>query len=114
RDSMLKILFFVTLGIILMYSAVSMAKPGFYILSDLNTPQQFVMELGPPFAQRVSDENHIEYLYRGGLVKPFCIDYEITFTKGLLSNWIWHFCIKVLDFSETLSRPEVAGTPLLS
>ena len=40
---MLKILFFVTLGIILMYSAVSMAKPGFYILSDLRTPDQFVM-----------------------------------------------------------------------
>jgi len=111
---MLKFLFFGTLGIILMVSAVSMAKPGFYILSDLNTPQQFVMELGPPSAQRISDENHIEYLYRGGLVKPFCIDYEITFTKGILSNWTWHFCTKVPDFSEPLSRPEVAGAPPLS
>ena len=111
---MLKFLFFGTLGIILMFSAVSMAKPGFYILSDLNTPQQFVMELGPPSAQRVSDENQIEYLYRGGLVKPFCIDYEITFTKGVLSNWTWHFCTKVPDFSEPLSRPEVSGAPPLS
>jgi len=111
---LLKILFFVTLGIILLFSAVSMAKPGFYILSALNTPQQFEMELGAPVAQRVSDENQIEYLYRGGLVKPFCIDYEMTFTKGVLSSWTWHFCTPVPAFSEPLFRPAVAGAPSLS
>ncbi len=110
--SMLKILFFVTLGIILMYSAVSMAKPGFYILSDLRTPDQFVMELGPPFAQRVSDQNQVEFLYRAGLVKPFCIDYEMTFSKGMLSSWTWNFCSKVPAFSEPYT-PGLA-TPSLS
>ena len=109
---MLKFLFFGTLAIVLMFSAVSMAKPGFYILSDLNTPQQFVMELGPPFAQRISDESQIEYLYRGGLLKPFCIDYEITFTKGLLSSWTWHFCTKVPAFSETPFTPALAAPSL--
>jgi hypothetical protein len=108
---MLKILFFVTLGITLMFSAVSMAKPGFYILSDLNTPQQFEMELGAPFAQRVS-ENQIELLYRAGMVKPLCIDYEMTFSKGLLSSWTWRFCTKVPAFSEPSSTQELAAPSL--
>ena len=109
---MLKILFFVTLGIILMYSVISMAKPGFYILSDLRTPDQFVMELGPPFAQRVSDQNQnqMEYLYRAGLVKPFCIDYEMTFSKGMLSSWTWNFCSKVPAFSEPFTPGLAAPT----
>ena len=110
----MKILFFVTLAVILMVSAVSMAKPGFYILSDLDTPQQFVMELGPPFAQRVSDQNVLEYLYRGGLVKPFCIDYELTFSQGMLSSWTWHFCTKVPAFSDAFFRPALDGERTLS
>jgi hypothetical protein len=109
---MLKILFFVTLGIILMFSAVSMAKPGFYILSDLRTPDQFVMELGAPDAQRVSDPNQVEFLYRAGMVKPFCIDYEMTFSKGMLSTWTWRFCTNVPAFSEPPSTPELAAPSL--
>jgi hypothetical protein len=109
---MLKILFFVTLGIILMFSAVSMAKPGFYILSDLRTPDQFVLELGPPDVQRVSDQNQMEFLYRAGMVKPFCIDYEMTFSKGMLSNWTWRFCTSLPAFSEPPSTPELAAPTL--
>jgi hypothetical protein len=87
----MKILFFATLAIILMYSAISMAKPGFYLLSDLHTPQQIEMELGPPLSQKVFPQSLV-YMYRGGMVKPFCIDYEMTFVKGLLSTWTWNLC----------------------
>jgi hypothetical protein len=90
QDSM-KILLFATLSIILMYSAISMAKPGFYLLS-LNTPQQIEMELGPPLARKDFDQSQTVFMYRGGMVKPLCIDYEMTFSKGLLSSWTWHLC----------------------
>ena len=89
---MTKFLFYLTLGLILMFSIVSMGKPGFYLLS-LNTPEQIALELGPPLAERSSDSDYQrEYLYRAGLVKPFCIDYTMTFFKGLLTNWTGHFC----------------------
>lgn len=87
----MKILLFATLGIILMYSAISMAKPGFYLLS-LNTPQQIEMELGPPLSKKAFNEYQQVFMYRGGMVKPFCIDYEMTFSKGLLSSWTWQLC----------------------
>ena len=87
---MMKFLFYLTLGLILMFSIVSMAKPGFYLLS-LNAPQEIVMELGPPLAERYSDYQ-IEYLYRAGLVKPFCMDYTMTFVNGLLTSWTGAFC----------------------
>jgi len=86
----MKLLFYGTLSLILMYSIISMAKPGFYLLS-LNSPQQFVMELGAPVAERTS-EYTLEYLYRAGMVKPFCIDYVMTFVKGLLTKSTWHLC----------------------
>src|SRR5512132_3041660 len=80
--TMMKFLFYLTLGLILMFSIVSMAKPWFYLLS-LNTPEQIALELGPPLAERSSDSDYQrEYLYRAGLVKPFCIDYTMTFFKG--------------------------------
>jgi hypothetical protein len=104
---MMKFLFYLTLGMILMFSIVSMAKPGFYLLS-LNTPQQIAMELGPPLAERTS-EYQTEYLYRAGLVKPFCIDYTMTFVKGLLTRWTGHFCTSAPpSFSETMSKSTVA------
>ena len=104
----LKFFFFLTLGLILLFSAVSMAKPWFY-LHSLDMPHQFVVELGPPFAQRVSDQNQLQYLYRGGLVKPFCIDYELTFTQGKLSTWTWHVCTKVPAFSDDFFIPTLGG-----
>ena len=87
----MKILFFATLAIILTYSAIAMAKPGFYLLS-LNTPQQIEMELGPPLERKNFGEYQTVFTYRGGMVKPLCLDYEMTFVKGLLTGWIWHFC----------------------
>lgn len=98
----MKILFYATLGIILMYSIISMAKPGFYLLS-LSSPNEFVMELGPPVEQRNSS-NKTEYLYRAGTVKPFCMDYGMTFVNGQLTTWIWHFC--------TMAPPTLPPAPL--
>jgi hypothetical protein len=104
---MMKLLFYATLAIILMFSIVSMAKPGFYLLS-LNTPPQITLELGPPFAERTSD-NQTEYLYRAGLVKPFCIDYAMTFVDGLLTKWTGHLCRSAPPgFSEPMSKSTVA------
>jgi hypothetical protein len=77
-----------------MYSTVSMAKPAFYLLS-LNTKAQLDLELGPPYAEKVVDEEHpdaTEYLYRGGHIKPFCIDYVMKYSHGALTNWTWYFC----------------------
>ena len=109
----MKYLFYVTLSLILMYSIVSMAKPGFYLLS-LNTPQQIALELGPPISERTTDYQ-VEYLYRAGTVKPFCIDYAMTFVNGLLTNWTWHSCTMAPPtlpppaISETLFRPKGAS-----
>ena len=109
----MKILFYATLGIVLMYSIISMAKPGFYLFS-LNTPEQIVMELGPPLTERTSTYK-VEYLYRAGMIKPFCIDYGMTFVKGLLTEWTWHSCTMAPPtlpppaISETLFRPKGAS-----
>jgi hypothetical protein len=109
----MKFLFYLTLGLILMFSIVSMAKPGFYLLS-LNTPQQIALELGPPLTERTSD-HQTEYLYRAGLVKPFCIDYTMTFVKGLLTKWTGHICTSAPPrFSETPFTSKVAGVLSLS
>jgi hypothetical protein len=104
---MMKFLFYLTLGLILMFSIVSMAKPGFYLLS-LNTPQEIALELGPPLAERSSDY-HIQYLYRAGLVKPFCMEYTMTFFKGMLTSWTGHMCTSAPpDFREAMPKPTVA------
>jgi hypothetical protein len=82
------------LSLILLYSTISMAKPAFYLLS-LNTKAQLDLELGPPYAEHVFDEkdpDSTEYLYRGGHVKPLCIDYGMKFSQGALTTWNWHFC----------------------
>ena len=82
------------LALILMYSTISMAKPGFYLLS-LNTKAQLDIELGPPYAEHILDEENpdaTEYLYRGGHVKPLCIDYVMKYSRGVLTGWTWHFC----------------------
>ncbi len=82
------------LGLILLYSGISMAKPAFYLLS-LNTKAQLDLELGPPYAENVFDEENpdgTEYLYRGGHVKPLCIDYVMRYSLGALTNWTWYFC----------------------
>jgi hypothetical protein len=113
----MKILFYVTLSVILAYSIISMAKPGFYLLS-LNTPQQFVLELGPPVSERTSErapDYALEYLYRAGMIKPFCIDYVMTFVKGVVTKWTWHTCTMAPPalpppaLSETLFRPTGAS-----
>jgi hypothetical protein len=82
-------------ALLLMYSTISMAKPAFYLLS-LNTKGQLDLELGPPYAENVFDEENpdgTEYLYRGGHIKPFCIDYVMRYScRGDLTNWTWHFC----------------------
>jgi hypothetical protein len=104
--TMMKFLSYGTLGLILMFSIISMAKPGFYLLS-LNTPPQLVMELGTPLAERASD-NQLEYFYRAGLVKPFCIDYTMTFINGLLTKWTGHICTSVPpSFPESMSPSTV-------
>ncbi|HEY3196533.1 MAG TPA: hypothetical protein VGJ57_00855 [Nitrospirales bacterium] len=103
----MKFLFFTTLGLILMYSIISMAKPGFYMFS-LNSPPEFVLELGPPLVER-SSPNHTEYLYRAGMVKPFCIDYAMTFIHGRLTTWTWHFCTMA---PPALPPPTFAENPL--
>ena len=82
------------LVVILMFSTISMAKPWFYLLS-LNTKGQLDLELGPPYAENVLDEKNpdiTEYLYRGGHVKPLCIDYAMRYTQNTLTSWTWHFC----------------------
>jgi len=81
--------------LLLMYSTISMAKPAFYLLS-LNTKPQLDLELGPPYAETVLDEKNpdaTEYLYRGGQIKPFCIDYVMRYSsRGDLTHWTWHLC----------------------
>ena len=108
----MKILFYATLSIILMYSIISMAKPGFYLFS-LNTPQQFLLELGPPVSERTTN-HQVEYLYRAGMVKPFCIDYVMTFAMGLLTNWTWHSCTMAPPALPPAAFPEVFFRPTVS
>ncbi len=82
------------IALILMYSTISMGKPAFYLLS-LNTKAQLDLELGPPYAEKILDDKDpdaTEYLYRGGHVKPLCIDYVMKYSHGTLTNWTWHFC----------------------
>jgi hypothetical protein len=101
------------LGVILMFSTISMAKPWFYLLS-LNTKGQLDLELGPPYAENVLDEKNpdiTEYLYRGGHIKPLCIDYAIRYTQYTLTSWTWRFCQGAPETSASPGTAEDTSKP---